>query len=257
MTTAAAVRKGHLRALEQLELSDGYSRTRELYREALGGVGVYLRPTAAGFTVLSLDARRCASMIGVGGGETGDHSIRRLPPDPASVRKAVAGYHAKRGAPGRSSVEETYALELVSAALDSSLSLPRAGVHMLVQEWRLPSGARPDLIAADLRGGTIVVVELKDSEARARATDTAKGRDAWGQARHTPPRSTSTAPSSTRSFSGSDAPWLGITTRPPPCKPSNSIPRRSRRSSCPGQAGGFTQSNGRTIAVANLRLAGR
>jgi hypothetical protein len=178
--TGNAVRAGHLRAVEQIEASDAYTRTRALYREALDGVEVLLRPTEAGLTVLSLDADNCASMIGVGSRGTHEHTVRSLPPDPAQVRRAVVGYHAKRTSLRRPSSEETYALRLIAAALAGGLAVGPA--FFITQEWRLPSGAKLDLLCADPSARRLVVVELKDSEPGARRSDSSKGGDAWQQA---------------------------------------------------------------------------
>lgn len=175
---------GHMLCLTEMETPDGYPRTRALYRQALGGVDVYLRPTASGFTVLSLDAGRCASMIGVGGRDTRQHTIKRLPPERASVEAAVAGYEAKRGTLGRSSEEERYALDLMTAALSDPQgpALPRPDTYLVAQEWRLPSGDKLDLLAVNIRTGRLVVIELKASESAARERDANKGGDAWEQA---------------------------------------------------------------------------
>jgi hypothetical protein len=120
-------------------------------------------------------------MIGVGGRGTNEHTVRTLPPDPARVARALAGYHAKRTSLRRPSTEETYALRLIASALCGDLSLGPA--YFVTQEWRLPSGGKLDLLCADPHERCLVVVELKDSKAAARRSDPGKGGDAWAQAR--------------------------------------------------------------------------
>ena len=177
------VRRGHLRCLEQLEHRDAYRRARALYRNALGGVDVYLRPTDNGFTVLALDAKGCRSMIGVGGRGTKDHLVRALPPDPGHVERAVRGYLEKRRTLRRASHEERYALELIDHALKNHLVLPRGDACFVTQEWRLPSGDKIDILAVRPRSRRLVVVELKASAAAAAEYDAKKGGDAREQAK--------------------------------------------------------------------------
>ena len=175
------VRPGHLRSLEEIEDSDKYIRTRALYREALGGVDVFLRPTASGLTVLSLDADNCPSMIGVGTRGTKQHLLHTLPPDPEKVRVAAAGYAAKRASLVRPSLEENYALRLVSSALANGLKLDSG--YFITQEWRLPSYGKIDVLSADPEQGCLVIIELKKSEHEARIVSGKKGGNAWDQAR--------------------------------------------------------------------------
>ena len=178
----SVIRDGHLRALKQIENTEAYKNTRDLYREALGGVGVFLRPTDDGFTVLSLDAHDCPSMIGVGARHTKQHKLRAIPPDLETIRRAVEGYEAKRGSMKRASVEERYALHLVAAALAGGLSL--GPTYFITHEWRLPSCGTVDLLCADPSNHRLVVIELKRSEAEARLAAGKKVGNAWDQARN-------------------------------------------------------------------------
>lgn len=178
----SAINRRHWRALEQIEDTDLYTTTRALYREALGGTDVFLRPTSKGFTVLSLDADHCRSMIGVGARSSKkQHVLPAMPPDPAKVQLAVEGYEAKRDSLGRCSLEETYSLRLVASALEDGLSL--GPFYFITQEWRLPSGRKIDILCADPEGQCLVVVELKDSEKEAFLVERSKVGNAWDQAR--------------------------------------------------------------------------
>lgn len=183
VTPARPVRNGHEACVRRLEDAAAYRQTRAMYAEALGGVEVYLRPTDAGFTVLSLDAQSCRSMIGVGAKGTNQHTLTTLPPDPTSVKAAVAGYEQKRESLNRGSAEETYALGLIGRALSSGLALPRSSTYFVTQEWRLPSTGKTDLIGVDPATGRLVIIELKSTEADARGSAGKKGGDAWHQAR--------------------------------------------------------------------------
>ena len=176
----SVVSEGHLHALSQIEEGTSYNTTRDLYR-AQNGLEVYLRPTDSGFTVLSLDAERCASMVGVGARESHQHRLVNLSADPELVRAAVVGYGTKIASLGRASDEERYALALVRGALSSSLRLPRLDTYFIHQEWRLPDGNKIDLLGVEPSSGRLVVIELKASEAGARKSDPRKGGDAWAQ----------------------------------------------------------------------------
>jgi hypothetical protein len=178
------VRPGHYNALEQLEQNFAYRQTREMYRRHLGDPGVYLRLTDRGFTVLSLDYKRCSSMVGVGARDSQQHVLRDLPPAEDGVRTAVAGYDAKVNSLNRRSDEERFALELIAGAFDSNLSLPLAGVYFIHQEWRFPDRSKLDLLGVEPATGRLVVVELKKSEAEANSVDSRKSGDAWAQAAH-------------------------------------------------------------------------
>lgn len=173
------VRRGHWRSLEQIENSERYKRTRALYRETLGGVDVFLRPTASSLTVLSLDADNCSSMIGVGARNTKQHALYSLPPDLEKVRIAVAGYEAKRASLMRPSTEETYALHLVASALANGLKLDSG--YFITQEWRLPTSGKIDILCANPKERRLVVLELKRSKAEAYKAQ-GNSANAWGQA---------------------------------------------------------------------------
>jgi len=153
-----------------------------LYRTHVG-CPVYLRPTDSGFTVLSLDHRRCSSMIGVGGRGTRQHVLTRLPPGEAQVLRAWQGYQQKLASLRRGSEEERFALRIVARALEDGLRLPGGDLFFLHQEWRLPQGGRLDLLAVRPSAQRLVVIELKGSQNEARRHDHAKGGDAWDQAR--------------------------------------------------------------------------
>lgn len=176
------VRNGHLRALEELENTAAYLRTRELYRDALGGTEVYLRPTDEGFTVLSLDALRCESMVGVGSRGGREHVVCSLPPCERQVLSAAKGYIDKRDSLRRKSKEERHALELIGGALADGLQLSPRSIYFVAQEWRLPSGDKIDILGLDRDARALVVVELKSNEGSARHDDAKKSGDAWEQA---------------------------------------------------------------------------
>ncbi|UJR81531.1 hypothetical protein [Sandaracinus amylolyticus] len=174
------MRDGHRRAVEELERGDDYLATRAAYGRIPGGV--YLRPTERGLVVLGLDAS-CASMIGVGGRDREDHVLTRLPPSPEHVARALAGYDAKRATLARPSLEERHALRLMAGALGGDLALPWPDTYFVHQEWRFEDRTKIDLLAVDPSRGRWIVIELKKSEAAARAHDPKKGGDAWAQAR--------------------------------------------------------------------------
>lgn len=75
-------------------------------------------------------------------------------------------------------------LRCIRQALDDGLRLPGAGWCFLHQEWRLPTsvgGGKVDLLAIDLQGRRLVVIECKSSEAATKVADRS-GRDAAAQA---------------------------------------------------------------------------
>ena len=63
--SSAVLQLGHSRALDLLRDVDAVRTTLARYQTAIGA-HVYLRVTAKGLTVISLDHARCKSMIGVG-----------------------------------------------------------------------------------------------------------------------------------------------------------------------------------------------
>jgi len=157
--------KGHWRSLDLLRDSDAICTTIGLYRRAIGA-DVYLRPTAQGLIVISLDWRSCASMIGVGGRSTRDHILRSCPPSEAIVERAAAGYLEKRDTLDRRSDEERFVLRCIEHGLQNGLRLPGGKWTFVHQEWRMPTsagGGKADLIAVD-SDGRLVVIEAKQSE---------------------------------------------------------------------------------------------
>jgi hypothetical protein len=182
-STTPALREGHYRALEQIEDPTAYDVTRNLYEEHIGGHGVYLRPTDAGFTVVSLDFERCGSMVEVGEEGTQQHSLRRLPPDARQVARACEGYEAKVATLERICEKERFSLAIVARALADDLSLPRAGTYFVHQDWRLPEGDTLDLLGVEPASGRLLAIVLEGSRAEARAEDPSKGGDARAQAK--------------------------------------------------------------------------
>ena len=176
---------GHRKSLAFIEDTAAYHETRRLYAEALGGVEVYLRLTGKGFTVISLD-ERAPQVIGVGGPQSGQCDIWKLPPPVARVQKQAAEYAAKL-ATASGSAEERYSVELLRGALSSNgggnLSLGPSGLYFIHQEWRFTAtSTRIDILAADPAEGRLVVIELKESEQAARTESGKKFGDAWEQA---------------------------------------------------------------------------
>ena len=168
------IREGHWKALEQLRDGKAYEETRELYREELGGIDVFLCPTEKGLTIFSLDFENCPSRIGVGADDN-QCTLSKLPPDPKAVKHAVKGYEAKRVSMTRSSIEERYGMRLIAKALSKGLLLdadPDPG-YIIAMEWRLSSGQRIDILCADPKQECLVVIELKRRKT---------GSSAWGQA---------------------------------------------------------------------------
>jgi hypothetical protein len=175
-----AIRVGHERTVLLLEDVASYRQTLHLYREVLGH-GVYLRPTDAGLTVISLDHETDASMVGVGMDQR-QHCLQQLPPTAAAVRAAYAGYLKKLIRMKRSSKEERFALELLSNALEGDLSLPITGVYLVHQEWRFPEGGRLDILGVDPVRSQLVVIELKSSGQAAQKPEAKKVGNALAQA---------------------------------------------------------------------------
>jgi len=174
---APVVRTGHWRSLELLENTGGVLETLAMYEDATGHP-VYLRPTAQGLTVMSLDPRTTA-MVGVGA--AGGGSLEVMPPTREAVGIAARAFRAKLDSMTRPSVEERYVIARIRAALANGLALDDDLVF-LHQEWRFPSSDKLDLLAVDVRTGQLVVIEAKKSEAAALRERGGKGRTAAEQA---------------------------------------------------------------------------
>ena len=183
--SARPIRPGHRRALTQLQDTKAAQQTLRLYDDAIGNP-VYLRVTEKGLTVISLDHKRCKSMIGVG--DRGDNMeyLKVLPPSADYVSRAGDGYRRKRDSLKRASGEEQYALYLIRHAFEHGLTLPGTSLSFVHQEWRMPTeagGGKLDLLAIDIEAKELVVVELKESESKIGKRDK-HGRDAMAQAQH-------------------------------------------------------------------------
>lgn len=155
-----ALRAGHWRSLLLLEDTAAVRSTLAAYAEA-ASTAVYLRPTKQGLVVLSLDADRCRSMVGIGAARTRQHLLRSLPPSRQAVAAAADGYRQKVAALRRSSAEDRFALRCIGHALRHRLQLPGTGLLFVHQEWRLPDGGKIDLLAVDPADGQLHVIELK------------------------------------------------------------------------------------------------
>ena len=180
-----AVKRGHRTALSLLQDTKAAQATLGLYAEAIGAP-VYLRVTARGLTVISLDHSRCKSMIGVGPrGQTMEY-LTQVPPSPEYVQQAAVGYVQKRDSLARVSHEEQFALECIRYAVENGLQLPESTLHFVHQEWRMPTetgGGKLDLLAVDAKANELVVIEQKSSRAKTHQRDK-HGRDAGEQAQH-------------------------------------------------------------------------
>jgi hypothetical protein len=174
---ASLLRSGHWRSLELLENTEAVLDTLARYEQALGHP-VYLRPTAKGLTVMSLDPSTPA-MVGVGG--AGDCCISGLPPSEDSVASAVRAYRVKTAAMVRDSAEERYVIARIRAALADGLML-EDGLLFLHQEWRFPNQEKLDVLALDSSSGHLVVIEAKSTRNAALHERDAKGRTAAAQA---------------------------------------------------------------------------
>jgi hypothetical protein len=137
---------------------------------------VYLRPTAAGLTVVSLDPSLPA-IVGVGGHRS---TIRTVPPGEALIRARATAYRAKTAEMTRRSDEDRFVSRLVRSALGAELALP-GGLWFLHHELRLSREHRIDLLAIDPDDGQLVVVEAKRDQ-RATTERHARGRTAEMQA---------------------------------------------------------------------------
>jgi hypothetical protein len=172
-----AVRRGHWRSVELLENTQGARDTLAMYERATGHP-VYLRPTEAGLTVMSLDPLTTA-MIGAGG--NGDGCIDVLPPTLDFVELAARAHRGGVAAMVRASAEERYVIGRIRAALARRLELDD-NLFFLHQEWRLPSSNKIDVLALDRHTGQLVVIEVKKSKGAALRERDRKGRSAAEQA---------------------------------------------------------------------------
>jgi hypothetical protein len=169
--------RGHWRTLELLENTQPVLDTLCLYEQAIGHP-VYLRPTAKGLTVMSLDPSTPA-MVGVGGAD--DCCITAVPPSRDAVATAALAYRAKVAAMARGSVEERYVISRIRAALAQGLELG-GGLLFLHQEWRFSNRDKLDVLALDSLTGQLVVIEAKGTRNAALQERDAKGRTASEQA---------------------------------------------------------------------------
>ena len=179
---ARFVTPGHLRSLSLLEDREASLETLDVFRSALGGIDVLLRPVDAGVTVMSLDGENCASMISVGA-TAGGGALTSLPPSPVEVAAMVRDYLDKRDGLQRASKEELFSLGLIADALSSELRLAATGWLYVAHEWRLHisngSNGKADLIAFDPRTRRLIAIELKASADYAGKPD----KNGWDAAR--------------------------------------------------------------------------
>jgi hypothetical protein len=169
--------RGHWRSLELLGRTQAVHETLALYEQAIGHA-VYLRPTAKGLTVMSLDPSTPA-MVGVG--STGDCCIDTLPPPQSLVASAALFYRAKVSAMVRESAEERHVIARIRAALADGLALG-GDLLFLHQEWRFSTSEKLDVLAFDSRTGQLVVIEAKSTRNAALHERDGKGRTASEQA---------------------------------------------------------------------------
>jgi hypothetical protein len=169
--------RGHWRSLELLESTQAVLDTLARYEQAIGHP-VYLRPTAKGLTVMSLDPSNPA-MVGVGGVD--DCCIDAVPASHDAVGMAALAYRTKVAGMGRGSVEERYVISRIRAALAQGLEL-QSGLLFLHQEWRFPNRDKLDVLALDPLDGRLVVIEAKGSKNAALKERDGKGRTASEQA---------------------------------------------------------------------------
>jgi hypothetical protein len=177
ISAAPLLNRGHWHSLELLENTPAVLETLARYEQAIGHP-VYLRPTAKGLTVMSLDPSTPA-MVGVGGPD--DCCLSALPPSPDAVGSAAVAYRAKVAAMVRNSAEERHVVARIRAALASSLEL-EDGLLFLHQEWRFANREKLDVLAVDSRSGQLVVIEAKATRNAALQERDAKGRTAAEQA---------------------------------------------------------------------------
>jgi hypothetical protein len=173
----ALLNRGHWRSLALLENTPAVLDTLARYEQDIGHP-VYLRPTAKGLTVMSLDPATPA-MVGVGA--SGDCCINVLPPSTDAVASAALAYRAKVAAMSRDSAEERHVIARLRAALANGLKLDD-GLLFLHQEWRFPNQDKLDVLALDARTGCLVVIEAKSTKNAALHERDAKGRTASEQA---------------------------------------------------------------------------
>jgi hypothetical protein len=176
-SAAPLLNRGHWHSLELLENTPAVLDTLARYEQAIGHP-VYLRPTAKGLTVMSLDPS-ISAMVGVGG--AGDCCINTLPPSHDAVASAALAYRAKVAAMVRDSAEERYVIARIRAALANGLELGD-GLFFLHQEWRFPNRDKLDVLAFDASSGQLVVIEAKSTKNAALLERDAKGRTATEQA---------------------------------------------------------------------------
>lgn len=152
----SAITGGHLRSLALLEDSDALCQTARLYRDALGGTNIYLRPTDNGLTVLVLGGES-PKFIGAG-------KLARLPPSEETVANNVAEFEQKLAGASGTKPEEQFSMRLVNSALGAQLQLPDSDLIFVCQEWRFPDGKKLDILAVDPSNGQFVIVELKKND---------------------------------------------------------------------------------------------
>ena len=183
--SGTAVKSGHWHALELLQYSAAVQNALRLYRKAIEAP-VYLRVTGRGLTVISLDHKRCMSMIGVGPRDSTMEYLTEIPVDPGYINQAVDGYIQKRDSLMRESEEEQFSLKCIDHALQNGLQLPGGDLYFIHQEWRIPTktgSGKLDLLAVDLKAGRLAVIELKSEKRKVQQRDK-YGFDAAGQARN-------------------------------------------------------------------------
>lgn len=177
ISAAPLLNRGHWHSLELLENTPAMLETLARYEQAIGHP-VYLRPTAKGLTVMSLDPSTPA-MVGVG--DADDCCLSALPPSPDAVASAAVAYRAKIAAMVRNSAEERHVFARIRAALANALELEE-GLLFLHQEWRFANREKLDVLAVDSRSGQLVVIEAKATRNAALQERDAKGRTAAEQA---------------------------------------------------------------------------
>ncbi|HEC08122.1 MAG TPA: hypothetical protein ENI86_00985, partial [Acidimicrobiales bacterium] len=101
-TAQSPVTPGHRRSLALLQQTDELTQAINIYRQALGGIEVYLRPTDRGLTVIPLHLGT-PKFIGAG-------SINSLPVDADEVAGHVDEFHKKLAGARGAKPEEQFSL---------------------------------------------------------------------------------------------------------------------------------------------------
>ena len=183
LTSGLVVRPGHFETVRYM-CGESFRGVKDLFEAVPEFGGVYFRPLENGVRVVDLDETSPKPRIGVGYDSLIPRGSRveHLAPSIPTRIDYLKQVRARQTAP---SLENQFEARMIRAALRNGLRLPGFGddVRFIHSQWRIdrPNGvsgqAFTDLIAADLRTKTLVIIELKafpDGVAAMQATQYAR-----------------------------------------------------------------------------------